>query len=105
MTQVAGRHAAWDCRPVKPGRTLPAGTAGYGNLTRAGEATDVLAAGERSWSLRAGSLQARSLRPWKLSGKLLSRKLRARKLRRWELRRWAERPRVRLFGEGSAAWT
>ena len=97
---------------------MPAGAASYGNLTRAGEATAVLAAVERSWSLgplplrpwslrpwslRPWSLRARSLRPWKLSGKLLSGKLRPRKLRRWELRRRAECPRTWLFGEGSAA--
>jgi hypothetical protein len=120
LARVAGRHAAWDSRPVKPGCTLPAGIAGHGNLTRAGESTAVLAAVERSWSLRPRPLQpwalraqsywARSLRPWKLSGKLLSRKLRPRKLRRRKLRRRklrrrAERPRVWLFGERSAAWT
>jgi hypothetical protein len=47
LAWVAGRHAAWDSRPVKPGRTLPAGTADHGDLTRAGEATAVLAAVER----------------------------------------------------------
>jgi hypothetical protein len=104
LTRVAGRHAAWDTRPVKPCRALAAGTADYGNLTRAGEATAaVLAAIERPWSLRP-----RPLPPW--SGKLRrrdlrSRKLRSRKLGGWELRRWAERPRVRLFGERCAAWT
>ena len=71
LARVAGRHAA-DSRPVKPGRTLPAGTADHGDLARAGEATAVLAAVERPWSLRPWSLGARALRPWKLSGKLLS---------------------------------
>jgi hypothetical protein len=130
LARVAGRHTARDSRPVKPGRTLPAGTADHGNLTRAGEATAVVAAVERPWSLRPWSLRswslgaralrprslrARSLRSWKLSGKLLSgkllsgklrrRKLRRRKLRRRELGRWPERPRVWLFGERCAAWT
>jgi hypothetical protein len=126
LTRVAGRHAACDTRPVKPGRTLPARTADYGNLTRAREATAaVLAAIERPRSLRPRplppwSVWPRPLRPWKLPGELLSgellsgklrlrdlrsRKLRSRKLRRWELRRGAERPRMRLFGERSAAWT
>jgi len=56
LARVAGRHAAWGSRPVEPGRTLPAGTADHGNLTRAGEATAVLAAVKRPWSLR----------PWRL---------------------------------------
>ena len=62
LARVAGRQAGRNSRPVKPGCTLPAGTARHGgDLTRAGEATAVLAAVKWPWTLRAWTLRAWSL--------------------------------------------